>query len=389
MKINSNVVRIFALFIITLVFVSLFSAISTSIWKGGEEKIHAPGEFIIDEDMTIAEFGKKNDIPAPVLARVFGLKNKQDREKSIPEYNMSATQITQEMNKALALYYENKSKNWIKIVIKFMLWFLFLAVVFVLMRKSLITPKLRKWLYAVSIIIFGIALGSDPSPMGTVKDAVALYGANRVIFMPRMIALFVFLLLVVIANKYICSWGCQLGVLQDFIFRLNRNKSDTKGIIRQYKLPFVVTNGIRISFFIIFTLIAFTWATDIFEHIDPFKYYNPAILTAVSWVFILAIFGLSLFVYRPWCHLFCPFGLVGWLFEKLSIYRIKVNYDTCIACKACARACPSNVMDAILRRENVIPDCFACATCIKVCPTGSIEFKAGKRELPPDGKFDG
>ncbi len=69
--------------------------------------------------------------------------------------------------------------------------------------------------------------------MGTIKDAIALFGAKGVIFPPRMIALTVFLLLVVLANKFICAWGCQVGTLQDLIFRLNRNKLDTKGSLRQ------------------------------------------------------------------------------------------------------------------------------------------------------------
>jgi NAD-dependent dihydropyrimidine dehydrogenase PreA subunit len=80
---------------------------------------------------------------------------------------------------------------------------------------------------------------------------------------------------------------------------------------------------------------------------------------------------------------------VSWLVEKISIYRIKVNYDTCVACRTCARSCPSTVMDAILTRTRAIPDCFACGTCIEVCPTGSIRFLRGKRAMPPEGKFPG
>ena len=65
----------------------------------------------------------------------------------------------------------------------------------------------------------------------------------------------------------------------------------------------------------------------------------------------------------------------------------KVNYETCIACKACAKACPSNAMDGILRRKKTIPDCFSCSTCIKVCPTNSIKFDAGRRDVPQKDKF--
>ena len=128
-------------------------------------------------------------------------------------------------------------------------------------------------------------------------------------------------------------------------------------------------------------------AYDLINPNDPFKIYKPAALGALGLGFVGLLLVGSLFVYRPWCHLFCPFGLVGWLLEKVSLFKIKVNYDTCTACEACARACPSTVMNAILKRENVIPDCFACASCIGVCPTGSVNLAAGKRNTPPPGKF--
>ena len=98
-------------------------------------------------------------------------------------------------------------------------------------------------------------------------------------------------------------------------------------------------------------------------------------------------FSSALCRHRPWCHLFCPFGLVGWLAERISVYRIRVNHETCVACDACSRVCPSTVMGAILRSNRVIPDCFACGDCQTVCPTRSISFSPGKRAMPPAGRW--
>jgi polyferredoxin len=263
-----------------------------------------------------------------------------------------------------------------------------MLVVFLLLRKGKINAKNRKYFYLTAIVIFGVIMGSDPNPMGTVKDAIVLLASKGVIFPPRLIALTVFLLMVFIANKFICSWGCHLGALQDFIFRFNRNKKDTKALFKQYKIPFVITNTIRIVFFVVFTTVAFLWAFDAVEWIDPFKIYNPSKIKIVGWVFLGLILIGSLFVYRPWCHLFCPFGLAGWLVEKLAIFKIKVNYNTCISCEACSKACPTNVMDSILKQDKTIPDCFSCGVCLEVCPTKSISFSAGKREKVPVGKFD-
>jgi NAD-dependent dihydropyrimidine dehydrogenase PreA subunit len=133
--------------------------------------------------------------------------------------------------------------------------------------------------------------------------------------------------------------------------------------------------------------VAFVWATDIVEGIDPFKVFKPQVLGLLGAAFVGAILILSLFTYRPWCHFFCPFGLAGWMAEKVSLFNIKVDYDKCIACGACEKACPSTVMGAILKRDRVIPDCFACGTCIETCPAGVIALKFGKRTKPPRGKF--
>jgi polyferredoxin len=144
---------------------------------------------------------------------------------------------------------------------------------------------------------------------------------------------------------------------------------------------------VRIVFFIALCIAAIAWATDIVSPIDPFTIFKPAKFSVVGAVFTGLILLVSLFVYRPWCHIFCPFGLLGWIAEKLSIYKIKVNYDTCIACRICAEACPATVMEAILKQDRVIPDCFSCGTCQAVCPTKSITFDKGCRSKPPTGKF--
>lgn len=206
------------------------SHVSTRIWGGKPEKIPGDIELVLSPEMSIKEFGNKNNIPGPVLKKVFQLKQKQDLHKKISEMAITGSEIEDEIKKAVALQEEHQSKNWVKIPVKFGLWFVFLGVCFYLIRKGKITPGTRKILYLAAVLIFGVILGADPGAMGTVKDAVALYGAKGVIFKPRMIAMIVFLLLVLLANKFICGWGCQIGTLQDVIFRLNRNRKDSKGM---------------------------------------------------------------------------------------------------------------------------------------------------------------
>jgi NAD-dependent dihydropyrimidine dehydrogenase PreA subunit len=375
-------------FVILMALVFVLSSVSMKLWGAKPEKAPVRQELVFQEGMTVSEFGKANQLPNPVLKEVFGLVSKDDLQKKVTDFKYSREQIVSRVKKISALEGEEASKNWAKIVAKFALWFLFLGIVFFLIRRRKITFKSRRWVLLSGVVLFGIILGSDPSPMGTVKDAIGLFAKSGVIFPPRMIALTVFLILVFVANKFICTWGCQFGTLQDFIFRLNRDAKDRKGIFRQFKPSFFLTNTVRVVFLGVFVLVAFLWKTDFVEAIDPFKSFNPGKIILAGGIFIGAVSVASLFIYRPWCHFFCPFGLVGWIVEKKSLFKVKVDYNTCTACDACVKACPSTVMEAILKQNRVTPDCFACATCIETCPTDSIHFASGKRSKPPAGKFD-
>ena len=171
-----------------------------------------------------------------------------------------------------------------------------------------------------------------------------------------------------------CSWICQFGVLQDFIFRLFRKVKGKKQIVKQYKIPFIISNSIRVIFITITSIVSVFWAVNIIDTLNPFNIFNPTELKLFGLIFILSIVVMSIFVYRPWCSLFCPYGLLSWLFEKFSVYKIKVDYQTCTSCNECVKSCPSDAMKAILGKYYTIPDCFSCGTCINSCTSNSIKF---------------
>lgn len=381
-------VKTLVLCIALIAFVAVSSMISNRLWGGKPEELPLPGAWVIQGEMTLQEFGAQNSLPNPVLKSIFGLQTRSDLQKKLSEYG-SPQQIEALVRKKTALAAEHASKNWIKIVTKFLVWFVWLASLYLFLKKRSLGPQRRKWLLLTPVLIFGVVLGSDPSPMGTVKDAMVLFGSSGAVFPPRMIALTVFLLMVFAANKYICAWGCQAGVLQDLIFRLNRRSGHNAFVGKQVKPPFVVSNGCRVLILCALTVAAFAWGIDILGPFDPFKIYRPLALGLTGTLFVGGLLVASLFVYRPWCHFLCPFGLVGWLVEKTSRVRISVDYQTCIACRKCADACPSTVMDAILKQDKkTIPDCFACYSCRDACPTRSIAFSSRKRTLPPPGHFE-
>ena len=367
-----------AILLVTMVI--LLSSASVYLWGEKPEKIELPEIVISSDEMMVAAIADQNGMPLKPVQAALGAASHDPETTTLKALGISPEAATKQIRQGLIHYYEEKSKNWVKIAAKFLLWFIFLPIPFVFLIKRRLSPKRRKVLLAIGVGFFGVALGADPSPMGTVKDAVFLLTAHQAVFPPRIIALGIFLLTVVLANKFICSWGCQFGLLQDSIFRLGRNFKDRKGKIKQVKVPFWISNSIRIGIFLLAIFLGLVWAFDIIGLIDPFKIFNPLYLGIISAAFIVAVLVASLFVWRPWCYFACPFGLVSWFFEKLAIFRIKVDYNACTRCDACSIACPSEAMDGILKHQKMPADCFACGVCIETCPTKAVSFSASRKD---------
>ncbi len=331
-------------------------------------------ELRLSAEMTLGQIAQANELPAKLIGRALEAELPDQAQTTLGELGIGVEDARREIIKAHALMIERQTKDFTKIYLKFSLWILLLILPLVLLIRRRLSRGWRLGMLAGAVLVFGIILGSDPSPMGTVKDMIALGGMHRVVFIPRLIALVVFLLLVVAANKFICSWGCQLGTLQELLYRLNRRGQKRRGVLPLLKIPYAVSNAVRIAFFVVFTVVAFAWAFDLIGPIDPFKVFNPPVLTALGAGFILLLLVLSPLIYRPWCHLACPFGLVSWLFERLSFVKVRVDYDKCIACKACMNDCPSDAMRGILLRHKLPSDCFSCGDCLASCPTGAVQF---------------
>jgi Pyruvate/2-oxoacid:ferredoxin oxidoreductase delta subunit len=376
-------IKPYLLALTTITAIVLLSAGSVRLWGDKPEEVEKGPIVILSDTLTVGQIAELNEIPLRPIFAALDL-SEGEAEHTLARLRISPDVAVSRITKAMVQYSEHQSKNWFKIAVKFGFWFLLLPIPLILLAKKKLTPGRRKLLYVLAVAIFGVALGADPSPMGTVKDAVYLLAGHGTVFWPRIIALGAFLLIVVIGHKFICSWGCQFGVLQDFLFRLNRNKQDRRGILRQYKIPFRASNTIRVSVFVLFTLVAVSWTFDFIGYIDPFKIFHPTAMTIAGIVFLALLLITSLFVYRPWCHLACPFGLVSWFFERLSVFRVKVDYQACTGCRICAYACPSQAMRGVLLKRKMPPDCFACGVCIEQCPTDAVSFSVSRKATVPN-----
>ena len=81
--------RVFLSFVIVIAAVVGLSLVSSRLWGGRSEETTASKPLVIDEGMTVAQFGRRNALPAKLLDKVFGLPSPPDRQRLVSDFQMS------------------------------------------------------------------------------------------------------------------------------------------------------------------------------------------------------------------------------------------------------------------------------------------------------------
>ena len=169
-----------------------------------------------------------------------------------------------------------------------------------------------------------------------------------------------------VSNKSICGWVCPFGLLQDLVARVPAPK---------WQPPFRLTNTVRVAALVALVVGMAVGGIDWIGRVDPFSIFSLNVSLA-SGVFVAVALVAAAFIYRPWCRFLCPFGLVSWVVEQVSVLRPRIDRDACAECKLCVRACPTSAMADFYEGKSLHADCFACGKCIAACPkTDAIAWR--------------
>jgi ferredoxin-type protein NapH len=103
---------------------------------------------------------------------------------------------------------------------------------------------------------------------------------------------------------------------------------------------------------------------------------NP---TAFTWAFfdglrlaLLGFFLLSFVAYnRPFCRMICPIGAMFAVFNRFSLYQMKVKVEKCKSCYICKDKCP---VDHEIFLDQSSPECIRCLDCTD-CAFDAINSK--------------
>ncbi|NQU68821.1 MAG: 4Fe-4S binding protein [Candidatus Marinimicrobia bacterium] len=255
---------------------------------------------------------------------------------------------------------------------------IFTIIGLVLLMKFRLKRNTRLIWQAITFFVFSIiailpwgnfaeGLGLHPSP-ACILTKPFLWHEIPLGFISIIVSI---LLLSVIGSKMFCGWVCPLGALQELINRISFGKKRNKKL--KIKLPFKVTNTIRILVAIVFLPIAFFSGVSIYDYFNPFEFLHWGFDLYLIFVMLITMVA-ALFIYRPFCYLICPMGLITWVFEHFAFLKIRFHKDNCTDCKICVRKTECPTVQPIMDMKTIRPDCHACGRCVEVCPEDALTF---------------
>ena len=246
----------------------------------------------------------------------------------------------------------------------------------ILLKTIKINPNIRTLLMCAVFMLFGVlVILHQPSPLRAVVDPVTALATGGAITLKKATMLAFIGGLSVIGAKLFCGWVCPFGALQEIINRIPVPAG------KKIKLPFKISNGIRISIFAISLVMVFATGSDLYTYhsiLNPFELFDwhfELVLTVLVGAVLIA----SVFVYRPFCYLVCPVGLLTWVLEHVSIFRVRLDRSKCNDCKKCILKSPCPSVKAIMDGDTLRPDCHACGICIDACPKDALKFGIRKK----------
>ena len=285
-----------------------------------------------------------------------------------------------------------KIKKWLPSKRKIMQ--LYFAVLFNANLKGFITGKIftggTKILCAPGINCYSCPGAVGACPLGSLQGAFSAKNHSTIYYVGGILLLYS-----IMFGRMICGWLCPFGLVQELVYKIKTPKLKKSPVTR------------LLSYLKYAILVFFVFIVPILYGIRNVplpafcKYICPAgtieggllllshntntpLLSILgplfTWKFLLMVSIIvgCIFIFRLFCRFICPLGALYGLFNKISVFGIKVDNSKCTHCGLCQAKCKVDI------HSPGDQECISCGECVGVCPTKAISWKGPKIFLAPN-----
>ncbi|MDD4225723.1 MAG: 4Fe-4S binding protein [Mariniphaga sp.] len=202
------------------------------------------------------------------------------------------------------------------------------------------------WLSVFTLIYFGFYRNGCICSIGAIQNVTLSFAdPGYAISLTALLFFILPLAFTLFFGRTFCAGACPLGAIQDLVIfkplSLPKWLNKTLGIIPYIYLSLAV-------------LFAATGTDFIICRYDPFVG-----IFRMDAKFHMVVLGISfllmgMFVARPYCRFFCPYGvLLSWM-SRFSRWHLTITPARCIQCKLCTNSCPFDAIDFPTNEKEVV-----------------------------------
>ena len=276
-----------------------------------------------------------------------------------------------------------KIKKWLPSKRKIMQ--LYFALLFNANLKGFVSGRIYKG-STKNFCVPGINCYSCPGavgacPIGSLQGAFSSDNRSTLYYVGGILLLYSILF-----GRMICGWLCPFGLIQELIYKIKTpklKKSPVTWILSYLKYVILVVfvviipiayaiRNIPLPAFCKYICPAGTIEGGLGLLSNKFnESYFSMLGPLFTWKFLLMVSIIvgCVFIFRLFCRFICPLGALYGLFNKISVFGIKVEKDKCTHCGLCTAHCKLDIHQVGDR------ECISCGECADVCPTKAIVWK--------------
>ncbi len=228
---------------------------------------------------------------------------------------------------------------------------------------------------------------SAACPLGSMQTALTGADKSAIFYVFGILLLYA-----ILAGRWICGWLCPFGLIQELFYKIKTpklKKSKFTRILSFFKYVILVFFVVIIPLIYALRNVQMPATPAFCKYICPAGTFEGSLLLLsnkinesklamlgplFTWKFALMVSFIvgSIFIFRFFCRFFCPLGALYGLFNKISIFGVKLDRSACIDCGRCITKCKMDI------HHVGDQECISCGECIDVCPTKAISFKGSK-----------
>jgi NAD-dependent dihydropyrimidine dehydrogenase PreA subunit len=222
--------------------------------------------------------------------------------------------------------------------------------------------RFRGLFLLAGVVWFGFYRGGCNCMIGSFQDLISGIASWKFAW-THLVWLGVLIIATFLFGRIWCGWLCHLGGVQDFLFRSSKLNFLSSAKSQKY-LRFI-----RYFIFTAWIVQLVCMRQNLFCSYDPFKsLFNLIFTDWTSISLLLLLLVSSVLVYRPFCRIFCPVGVIlGWISSLPGARKMKIG-SGCINCGSCARGCEIHAVSYSSGKTVInTVDCIACGECSANC----------------------